>query len=108
MKHFGITHTCSVLRTSDRCAIAKMLYARGARHPLVRANAKELLRFLSYSVWGAHLIMTKRFIYAVSCRCRAFFVYSRIFILYITGLPSVQLTDTNISFRLTNELRETR
>ena len=44
MKHFVKTYRF-VLRTPDRYALDKMLYARGPRHPLVRANAKELLRF---------------------------------------------------------------
>ena len=46
MKHFVKTYRF-VLRTPDRYALDKMLYARGPRHPLVQANAKELIRFLS-------------------------------------------------------------
>ena len=51
MKHFVKTYRF-VLRTPDRYALDKMLYARGPRHPLVQANAKELLRFLSLFGFG--------------------------------------------------------
>ena len=77
-KHF-------VLRTIDRYALAKMLYALGLEHPLFEQH--KILSFFrfafSYSVFNAHLINVKVcivdldnecLIYAVSRKSEAFFV----------------------------------
>ena len=71
----------------------------GLEHPLVQANAKELLRFLSYSVFNAHLIMTKRFIYAVSCYGRAFFCLYRMFLsILVDGIDLIGASCHNLIF----------